>query len=224
MVTRIDTVITDYGGVLTNPLMETLEHFAGTIGETPDALLNAIVAATERHGAEPMALLEVGAITEAEMVGRVAAELPGGGLALPEGRTFGEVWFAGRVGNEEFVDYLRGLGADGYRLALLTNNVVEWEHLWRATVPADELFDVVVNSAHEGVRKPAPEIYERLLERLGTRPERCLFVDDLEANLAVAAQMGMATVHFRDTGQAAAEITGFLDGSGRPVEGAGSTR
>ena len=218
--TRVDTVITDYGGVLTNPLMETLEQFARTIGETPDALLNAIVAATERHGAEPMALLEVGAITEVEMVARVAAELPGRGLALPEDQTFGEVWFAGRVGNEGFVEYLRGLGMDGYRLALLTNNVVEWEHLWRATVPA-ELFDVVVNSAHEGVRKPAPEIYERVLERLGTKPERCVFVDDLEANLAVAAQMGMATVHFRDTEQAAAEVTGILNGSERP---AGSAR
>ncbi|GAA1458020.1 HAD family phosphatase [Nocardiopsis exhalans] len=218
--TRIDTVITDYGGVLTNPLMETLEYFSKTVGVTPTDLLNAVGAATERHGAEPMALLEVGSITEARMVELVSAELPGRERLLPEDSTFGEVWFAGRVGNEAFIEYLRGLSMDDYRLALLTNNVVEWEELWRATVPADELFDVVVNSAHEGVRKPAREIYEIVLERLGTKPERCVFVDDLEANLVAAAELGMATVHFRDNDQAAAELTELLEESGRTDGGA----
>ncbi|MFI6578243.1 HAD family hydrolase [Nocardiopsis sp. NPDC050513] len=221
---RIDTVVTDYGGVLTNPLAETLERFARTVGHTADALVRAVAAATERHGTAPMALLEVGAITEAEMVARVAAELPGGGLALPEDQTFGETWFAGRVGNEGFVEFLRGLGMDGYRLALLTNNVVEWEELWRATLPADDLFDVVVNSAHEGVRKPAPEIYRLVLERLGTTPERCVFVDDLEANLAAAAEIGMATVHFQHNEQAAAEVTALLDGAGQSFADTGRTR
>ncbi|PDP84424.1 hydrolase [Glycomyces fuscus] len=222
-VNRIEAVVCDYGGVLTNPLIETLEHFAGTAGLTPDAILTAMGAAAARNGAEPMALLEVGAITEADLVAQISAELPGG-WTLPEGRTFGEVWFAGRNGNAGFVDFLRGLGARDYRLALLTNNVIEWEELWRATVPADELFEVVVNSAHEGVRKPDPEIYDRLLARLGLAPDRCLFVDDLESNLEPAARLGMATVLYRDNEQAIAEITQLLDGAAKPERAAGGVR
>ncbi|MGW8531360.1 MULTISPECIES: HAD family hydrolase [Nocardiopsidaceae] len=213
---RIEAVVCDYGGVLTNPLIETLEHFAGAAGLTPDAILTAMGAAAERNGADPMALLEVGAITEADLVSQITAELPEGGWALPEGRTFGEAWFAGRTGNREFAEFLGRLGGDGYRIALLTNNVIEWEELWRATVPADDLFEVVVNSAHEGVRKPDAEIYERLLARLDLTPDRCLFVDDLEANLEPAARMGMATVRFRDNAQAIADVSALLDAAGEP--------
>lgn len=216
-VNRIEAVVCDYGGVLTNPLHETLEHFARTVDLTADAILTAMGAAAAKVGADPMALLEVGAITEADMVASITAELPEGGWTLPEDRTFGELWFAGRTGNHEFADFLRGLNMDGYRLALLTNNVVEWEDLWRATVPADELFEVVVNSAHEGVRKPDTEIYERLLARLGLTPDRCLFVDDLEDNLKPAAELGMATVRFQNNAQAVEEITALLKVSGAPA-------
>jgi len=209
---RVEAVVCDYGGVLTNPLIETLEHFAKTAGLTADAILTAMGAAAERHGADPMALLEVGAITEADLVAQITAELPEGAWTLPEGSTFGEIWFAGRTGNHEFARFLQGLGADGYRVALLTNNVIEWEELWRATVPTN-LFEVVVNSAHEGVRKPDAEIYRRLLARLGLEPDRCLFVDDLEANLEPAARLGMATVRFRDNAQAIADVTALLDGA-----------
>ncbi len=222
-VNRIEAVVCDYGGVLTNPLIETLEHFARTAGLTPDAILTAMGAAAARNGAEPMALLEVGAITEADLVAQISAELPGG-WTLPEDRTFGEIWFAGRNGNTEFAEFLGGLGARGYRLALLTNNVIEWEELWRATVPADELFEVVVNSAHEGVRKPDTEIYDRLLARLGLTPDRCLFVDDLESNLEPAARLGMATVLYRDNAQAIAEVTELLDGAAKPERAAGGVR
>ncbi|QUX24766.1 HAD family phosphatase [Nocardiopsis sp. MT53] len=221
-VNRIEAVVCDYGGVLTNPLHETLEHFARAAGLSADAILTAMGAAAAKVGADPMALLEVGAITEAEMVASITAELPEGGWALPEDRTFGELWFAGRTGNHEFADFLRGLSMDGYRLALLTNNVVEWEDLWRATVPADELFEVVVNSAHEGVRKPDTEIYERLLARLGLTPDRCLFVDDLEDNLKPAAELGMATVRFQDNAQAVEEITSVLKVSGAPAKAEGA--
>ncbi|WP_160050203.1 HAD family phosphatase [Nocardiopsis sp. FR4] len=221
---RIEAVVCDYGGVLTNPLIETLEHFAASAGLTAADILTAMGAAAARHGADPMALLEIGAIPEADLVAQISAELPEGARALPEGRTFGELWFAGRTGNAEFAEFLRGLGADGYRLALLTNNVLEWEPLWRATIPADDLFEVVVNSAHEGVRKPDPEIYRRLLDRLGLPAERCLFVDDLEANLEPAARLGMATVRFRDTAQAMAELTEVLAGAAKPGRVAGGPR
>ena len=55
---------------------------------------------------------------------------------------------------------MASLRAAGYRMALLTNNVREWELRWRALAPIDEIFELVVDSAFVGVRKPDPEIYE----------------------------------------------------------------
>ncbi|MDT0302380.1 HAD family hydrolase [Streptomonospora wellingtoniae] len=205
----IEAVICDYGGVLTNPLAETYTALADKVGIPFEDIAAAFAAATARYGHSPMAALEVGEITEREMVARVAAELPPGAPPFPDDVPFGDLWFAGRTGNREFVSFLRTLKGR-VRLALLTNNVVEWERHWRATIPVDELFEVVVNSAHEGVRKPAPEIYHRTLQALGTHPGRCLFVDDVEANLAVARELGIATVHFTSTPQAVAGIRAAL--------------
>ncbi|MFI1735884.1 HAD family hydrolase [Streptomyces acidicola] len=208
----LDTIVVDYGGVLTNPLVETFAAFAELAGIDAGDLAQAFLTATERHGETPMAALETGAITERQMVDRILAELPeGAGRILADGRSFGELWFRGRRPNEAFLEFLRGLRRDGYRLALLTNNVREWEPLWRAQLPVDELFDVVVDSHREGVRKPDPAIYRILLERLDTTPQHCLFVDDTEENCTAAAELGIRSVRFADTDGAVREISALLD-------------
>jgi putative hydrolase of the HAD superfamily len=107
------------------------------------------------------------------------------------------------------IEYLRGLREDGFRLALLTNNVREWEPLWRAKLPdVDELFEVIVDSGFVGMRKPEPEIYSLTLERLGDglRAEECAFLDDIEVNCDAARALGMTAVRFHDNEQAIAEL------------------
>ena len=90
---------------------------------------------------------------------------------------------------------------------MLTNNVREWEPLWRAKLPVDEIFEVVVDSAFVGMRKPEREIYELTLERLGdVHAEECVFVDDVDVNCAMATELGMTAVHYRDPEQAITEI------------------
>jgi putative hydrolase of the HAD superfamily len=93
-------------------------------------------------------------------------------------------------------------------MALLTNNVREWEPLWRSMLPVDEIFEVVVDSGFVGIRKPDPPIYELTIERLGDGigPADCLFVDDVEVNIEAARALGMTAVHFRSSEQAIAEI------------------
>jgi HAD superfamily hydrolase (TIGR01509 family) len=63
-----------------------------------------------------------------------------------------------------------------------------------------------------GLRKPEREIYELVVERLGDglAASECLFVDDLEVNCHAARELGMRTVHFRETDQALAEIDAAL--------------
>jgi putative hydrolase of the HAD superfamily len=98
-------------------------------------------------------------------------------------------------------------------MALLTNNVREWEPLWRSMLPVDEIFELVVDSAFVGMRKPDPPIYELTVERLGDGigPLDCLFVDDVLVNVETARALGMTAVHFRDNEQAIAEIATALE-------------
>jgi putative hydrolase of the HAD superfamily len=110
------------------------------------------------------------------------------------------------------IDFIFHLRTRGVRAALLTNNVREWEPLWRAKLPEiDELFEVVVDSAFVGLRKPDPAIYTLTLDRLGgVRAEDCVFVDDLELNCEAAQALGMAAVRFVSAEQAIPEIESAL--------------
>jgi putative hydrolase of the HAD superfamily len=88
--------------------------------------------------------------------------------------------------------------------------VREWQPLWRAMLPFDDVFEVVVDSAFVGTRKPEPEIYALTLDRLGLPAAACVFVDDLERNVEAARDTGMEGIVFRDTGQAIAELEALL--------------
>ena len=105
---------------------------------------------------------------------------------------------------------MRELKASGLKMAMLTNNVREWEPLWRAMLPVDEIFEEIVDSAFVGCRKPEARIYELTLERIGMPAEACLFIDDLDPNIEGAEAAGMSAVHFRDNAQAIGEIRAAL--------------
>ena len=117
--------------------------------------------------------------------------------------------------NAPVIECLTELRGRGLRMALLTNNVREWEPLWRAKLPElDEIFELVVDSAFVGMRKPEPQIYELTLERLGgVRAEECVFIDDLDVNCETARELGMTAVQFRDAEQAIPEIEAALNSS-----------
>ena len=106
--------------------------------------------------------------------------------------------------------FMASLRDEGYRMALLTNNVREWELRWRALAPVDEIFELVIDSAFVGVRKPEPEMYELTLTALGVPAAECLFIDDIEVNCIAAQEAGMAAVWFRDTDQAIADVRAAL--------------
>jgi len=104
------------------------------------------------------------------------------------------------------IEYMHELRGRGYKLAICTNNVREWEGRWRAMLPVDEIFDVVVDSAFVGSRKPEPRIYQITLERLGASPDASVFVDDVEANCEGARQLGIDAIRFRSNEQAIEDI------------------
>ena len=201
-------VISDFGGVLTTPLLRGFVAYQQESGLSPEELGKAMARATEAYGEHPLFELERGRITEAEFGRRLGTYLDGG---LDLGR-LREVYFEHLHPNERMIDYLRELRARGLRTALLTNNVREWEPLWRAKLPEiDEVFEVVVDSAFVGMRKPERGIYELTLERLGgLEASDCVMVDDIDVNCQAARDLGMRVVLFKDTGQAIAELERLL--------------
>jgi putative hydrolase of the HAD superfamily len=101
------------------------------------------------------------------------------------------------------------------KLGLLTNNVKEFGEHWRSTFPIDELFEVIVDSSHVGMRKPDPEIYLLTCSQLGVEPVEAVFVDDNADNVAAARALGMETVHFGDDPRVAlAELDAVLQRRG----------
>ena len=103
----------------------------------------------------------------------------------------------------DVIEYIRGLRADGIALALVTNSFAEMSGHWRTMAPVDDLFDLVVESSSEGVRKPTARIYELTLERLGIPAHRAAFLDDLEDNVTGSKAIGLHSILVTDDYQSA---------------------
>lgn len=177
-------LLIDWGGVLTTNLFASFHDYCVQAEIDPQEL----IARFRKDGEfrELLIALEEGALDEEAFQERFAGML---GVA-PEGLIDG--LFAGVGPDEAMVEAVRRARAAGVRTALVSNS---WgthrypHHLF------EELFDGVVISGHEGMRKPAPRMYELGAERAGVAAAECVFVDDLPFNLTPAQELGMATVH-----------------------------
>jgi putative hydrolase of the HAD superfamily len=196
----IEVVVSDFGGVLTAPLEGSFRAFADQAGIPVGALREALVARAVREGVNPIHRLEVATLTEREFLDGLRADLAALGHPDAPVDGFADAYFTHLDPNGPMLDALFEWKARGLRLALCTNNVAEWEAHWRALLPVDELFEVVVDSAFVGVRKPDRRIYEIVLERLGgVDGDACVFIDDIAENCVGATALGMQAVHFVDT-------------------------
>jgi putative hydrolase of the HAD superfamily len=177
-------LLIDWGGVLTTSLFDSFEGYCQEVQLDPQTLLGRF--RTDPEARELLVALEKGELDEAEFELRFAELLGVEPAGLIDGL------FSGVKPDAAMVGAVRRAHAAGVRTALVSNS-------WGVhRYPHDlfpELFDGVVISAEEGIRKPSRHMYELGAERAGVEPERCVFVDDLPFNLTPAQNMGMATVH-----------------------------
>jgi putative hydrolase of the HAD superfamily len=207
---QIKAIISDFGGVLTTPLLESFLSLQDEIGVSPEHFGTALRGLTEESGENPLYAMERGEMTEEAFLAELARGLEPVVDHEPHLHRFRELFIGGLKANPEMIDLMRELKGRGLRMAMLTNNVREWEETWRAMLPVDEIFETVVDSAFVGCRKPEPRIYEITLERLGLPAETCLFIDDILVNCEGAQALGLKAVHFRDNEQAIGEIRATL--------------
>ena len=208
----IQCVISDFGGVLTTPLIQSFMAFQNETGISMETLGTTMQKIAEADGEHPLYELERGRVSEADFLARMADELEPALGHRPEMHRFSEIYFDALHPNEPMIELMRDVKERGFRMALLTNNVREWEPAWRSMLPVDEIFELVVDSAYVGCRKPEAEIYEITLDRLGLPASACLFVDDVDRNCEGAQAVGITAIHFRDNEQAIPEIRSALEG------------
>jgi putative hydrolase of the HAD superfamily len=207
----IEAVISDFGGVLTTPLMNSFLALQDAHGVGAEDFGKAMRAAAEAgDGENPLFKLERGDIAEAEFLETLRNGFEAAVGHRPELHRFREVFFEALDPNEPMIELMRECKRGGRRMALLTNNVQEWEPLWRTMLPVDEIFELVIDSGFVGYRKPERQIYEIMLERLGLPASACLFVDDIEVNCEAARELGINAVHYREPDQAIAEVRAAL--------------
>jgi cytochrome P450/FMN phosphatase YigB (HAD superfamily) len=164
----VTAVIFDVGGVLAHPgAGQFSESFFGS--HVPDS-------------DHPWHRLERGELTMAQAMPLL--DMPPGPPRPPRPYTL----------DEEYVALAEQLAEVGIKLALCTNTPREAAPLWQALYPWGDVFDVIIRSCDIGARKPDVRMVRAALDQLGSDPRQTLFVDDLPANRASAATLGVITV------------------------------
>ncbi len=195
-------LILDFGGVVTTDLYAELSAFCAREGIDPGAV--ARVLRDDPEGREAIQAVEAGKITQREyevIIGRL--------LGVDDHHLLIRA-LGGLRARPEVLDLIQRTRAAGIRVGLLSNSWGEGEYDPYEGYDLDGIFDAVVISGDTGTRKPDPAIYLIAADQLGVPPRECVFADDTAANLPVAEELGMATVHFTDAAKGISEISRLL--------------
>lgn len=177
-------LLIDWGGVLTTNLFASFHDYCVKAEISTEELVKSFSANPGFR--ELLIALEKGAMEETAFELRFAELLGVDAAGLIDGL------FAGVKPDEAMIEAVRRARAGGVRTALVSNSwgVHRYPHEL-----FEEIFDGIVISGREGVRKPSRRMYQLGAERAGVAPELCVFVDDLPFNLEPAKELGMATIH-----------------------------
>jgi epoxide hydrolase-like predicted phosphatase len=213
-VSELRGVITDWGGVMTSPIADSVNAWLAADGidrESYVAVMRQWVKQAYSDGTDPNPIhaLERGESTNDEFELALAKELVlenGGPVAGPG---LLARMFAGQRLDEEMLALLRKLKASGVPTGLLSNS-------WGGGYPTElfpDMFDAIVISGEVGMRKPEPRIFLHAAQLLGLEPRECVFIDDIQANITAAEQIGFTGVLHtaaEDTARQVAELLGVV--------------
>ncbi len=207
MSSGIRVVLFDFGGVFTDSPFTAFEAMAAEIGAAPGQINELMFGSYAEDGDHPWHRLERGEISLQAARDAILEEAQRRhGLELDIYQLFARMPRDGGL-RQAMVDEVRRVRDAGLGTAIITNNVREFSDGWRGLLPVDELFDLVVDSCVEGVRKPGQEIFLRALERSGgLRPEQAVFLDDHPANVRTAESLGMRGIRVDHDVQPAIDV------------------
>jgi putative hydrolase of the HAD superfamily len=189
-------VITDWGGVMTSPIRETVQAWLDAEGIDRDsyaAVMRPWVVAAYDPAADgnPIHTLERGEIASGAferllasmLVRRDGEQVPAEGLLTR--------MFAASRPCEQMYAAVASLRVAGLRTCLLSNS---WGSDGYPREVFGDMYHAVVISAEVGMRKPEERIFRHAADLIGLAPGECVFIDDIEANVQAAEAMGMCGV------------------------------
>jgi putative hydrolase of the HAD superfamily len=195
-VADLRALVFDYGGVLTTSLSGSMTEWCEAEGIDVAGFRAAMASWFGSEygpdaGVNPIHALERGEMDLAEFERALAGRLTthDGRPIEPEGLI--TRMFSGFDVETAMFTVLRQAKSAGITTGLLSNS-------WGLEYPReewDELFDVVVISGEVRMRKPEPEIFALLIDKLGLEASQCVFVDDLKPNIDAANEAGLVGVH-----------------------------
>jgi epoxide hydrolase-like predicted phosphatase len=220
-VEELHGVITDWGGVVTTPILATVQAWIEADGiswETYVAVMRPWVtgayagagAGADGDGgrrANPVHALERGECSVEQFELLLASslrEIDGKEVAATGLLTR---MFAASSPDPDMYQLIKSLRGAGFSTALLSNS---WGY---GDYPREDfpgLFDAVVISGEVGMRKPEPEIFRHAAALLGLEPRECVFIDDVAANVEAAQACGMTGVRHEDRETTAATLEQLL--------------
>ncbi|MCA9504717.1 MAG: HAD family phosphatase [Myxococcales bacterium] len=206
---RFRAVLFDLGGVVLGSPLEAIRDYERELGLARNAI-NRVAAETAPAGA--WSRLERGELDLDAFYPAFEADCRAAGLAVDARAMMGRMSQAARP-RAAMLEAIARLRRAGLRVGALTNN---WSHTERpgledGTRALREHFDVFVESAVEGLRKPDPAIYTIACRRLGTPPDQVVFLDDIGPNLKPARAMGMLTIKVEAPDEALRALEAALD-------------
>lgn len=208
----IAAVVFDIGGVVQDSPLHVIARYEQELGFAVNAI-NRVVVVTGERGA--WARLERGELTIETFYAPFEADCQAQGLAVDARHLMGRIAEAS-VPRPRMLEAIRRIRSSGRKVAALTNNWVtepsrrgpSGENTARARL--DPYFDVFVESAVVGLRKPDPRIYALVCDKLGVPPARVAFLDDIGRNLKPARELGMATIKVEEPDRALFELGALL--------------
>jgi epoxide hydrolase-like predicted phosphatase len=222
----IDSVVVDFSGVLVTQRSPVLAELASWHRVSIETLVHVLMGprawSTVDH---PWHRAERGELEAAALQSEVAPYAEAAGMTL-RGDEYAQLLTGDFVVNDDVLERIGGLRELGYTVGLLMNSFREL----RSTIDGKVdfgMFDVVVDSSEVGCRKPEPQIFSIMEQRLGADPARILYLDDVTANIEGARNAGWGTILVTDLFDALHDldrvsvVEGYEESGGGAVENGG---
>jgi len=192
---EIKAILWDFGGVFTSSPFDAFNKLEAQLGAPAD-FIRSVNATNPTDNA--WAKFESNSVSLDEFDGLFAAESAALGHRISGKDVVGVL--SGSL-RPRMVSVLKTC-KQHFKVACITNNVkaghgpsmTKDQNKADAVAEVMALFDLVVESSKEGIRKPDPKIYLTTCERVGVNPENAVFLDDLGINLKPARALGMRTI------------------------------
>ncbi len=193
---QIKSVIFDWGGVLIDDPVPALMRYCAEALAVPK---EDYIKAHRKFAVD----FQEGKISEDTFWARLCGEL---GVPKPKASSlWGQAFKAAYRPKADMFSLARSLCENGCKIALLSNTEIPAMQCFYQQ--KYDIFDVVVFSCVEGIKKPERKIYELALEKLGAKPSQSVFIDDRRDCINGAKEVGLNTILFKSFDQVKNELS-----------------